>query len=53
MSTFIEALDAHLVNEYSASQQYIAIAVWYDDQTAADAGAGTSTARRSRSGTTP
>ena len=33
MSTFIEALDAHLVNEYSASQQYIAIAVWYDDQT--------------------
>jgi bacterioferritin B len=33
MSTFIEALDAHLVNEFSASQQYIAIAVWYDDQT--------------------
>ncbi len=33
MSTFIKALDAHLVNEYSASQQYIAIAVWYDDQT--------------------
>ena len=33
MPTFIEALDAHLVNEYSASQQYIAIAVWYDDQT--------------------
>ena len=33
MSRFIEALDAHLVNEYSASQQYIAIAVWYDDQT--------------------
>ena len=33
MSRFIDALDAHLVNEYSASQQYIAIAVWYDDQT--------------------
>ena len=30
MSRFIQALDAHLVNEYSASQQYIAIAVWYD-----------------------
>jgi ferritin len=33
MSRFIGALDAHLVNEFSASQQYIAIAVWYDDQT--------------------
>jgi ferritin len=33
MSRFTDALDAHLVNEYSASQQYIAIAVWYDDQT--------------------
>ena len=33
MSRFIDALDAHLVNEFSASQQYIAIAVWYDDQT--------------------
>jgi ferritin len=33
MSRFTDALDAHLVNEFSASQQYIAIAVWYDDQT--------------------
>ncbi len=33
MARFIEALDQHLVNEFSASQQYIAIAVWYDDQT--------------------
>ena len=33
MSRFIDALDAHLVNEFSASQQYVAIAVWYDDQT--------------------
>ncbi len=33
MSRFTQALDAHLVNEFSASQQYIAIAVWYDDQT--------------------
>ncbi len=33
MASFIEALDQHLVNEFSASQQYIAIAVWYDDQT--------------------
>jgi len=33
MSSFTDALDAHLVNEFSASQQYIAIAVWYDDQT--------------------
>lgn len=33
MSSFTDALDAHLVNEFAASQQYIAIAVWYDDQT--------------------
>lgn len=33
MSRFTEALDAHLENEFAASQQYIAIAVWYDDQT--------------------
>jgi len=33
MARFIEALDQHLINEFSASQQYIAIAVWYDDQT--------------------
>jgi ferritin len=33
MSRFIDALDAHLENEFAASQQYIAIAVWYDEQT--------------------
>ena len=33
MSRFTDALNAHLENEYAASQQYIAIAVWYDDQT--------------------
>jgi ferritin len=33
MSRFIEALNAQLVEEFAASQQYIAIAVWYDDET--------------------
>jgi ferritin len=33
MSQFTDALNAHLANEFGASQQYIAIAVWYDDQT--------------------
>ena len=33
MTTFIEALNDQLAEEYGASQQYIAIAVWYDDQT--------------------
>jgi ferritin len=33
MSRFIDALNAQLVEEFAASQQYIAIAVWYDDQT--------------------
>jgi ferritin len=33
MSDFTDALNAQLANEFGASQQYIAIAVWYDDQT--------------------
>jgi ferritin len=33
MSEFTDALNAQLANEFGASQQYIAIAVWYDDQT--------------------
>ena len=33
MSDFTTALNAQLANEFAASQQYIAIAVWYDDQT--------------------
>ena len=33
MSEFTQELNAQLANEFGASQQYIAIAVWYDDQT--------------------
>jgi ferritin len=33
MPSFAEALDAHIANEFAASQQYIAIAAWYDDAT--------------------
>jgi ferritin len=33
MSAFTDALNAHLVHEFSASHQYVAVAVWYDDQT--------------------
>jgi bacterioferritin B len=33
MSTFTDALNDQLANEYAASQQYIAIAVWFDSQT--------------------
>jgi ferritin len=33
MSRFNEALDKHIANEFAASQQYIAIAAWYDDRT--------------------
>ena len=33
MTTFTDRLNAQLVSEFGASQQYIAIAVWYDDQT--------------------
>jgi ferritin len=33
MATFVERLNAQLANEFAASQQYVAIAVWYDDQT--------------------
>ena len=33
MPTFIESLNDQLAEEFGASQQYIAIAVWYDDQT--------------------
>ena len=33
MSAFTDSLNAQLANEFGASQQYISIAVWYDDQT--------------------
>jgi bacterioferritin B len=33
MSTFTDALNGQLAHEYGASQQYIAIAVWYDNET--------------------
>ncbi len=33
MSRFNHALNDHIANEFAASQQYIAIAAWYDDQT--------------------
>jgi ferritin len=31
--SFAEALNSHIANEYGASQQYVAIAVYYDQQT--------------------
>ena len=33
MPSFNEALNSHIANEFAASQQYVAIAAWYDDQT--------------------
>src|SRR2546427_414799 len=30
---FVEALGAQIAREFGASQQYLAVAVWYDDQT--------------------
>jgi ferritin len=33
MSRFAEALTAQIANEFAASQQYVAIAVWYDGET--------------------
>ena len=33
MSTFTDKLNDQLANEFAASQQYIAIAVWYDQET--------------------
>ena len=33
MSAFTERLNDQLANEFAASQQYIAVAVWYDDET--------------------
>ena len=33
MSDFTDALNKQLSNQFAASQQYIALAVWYDDQT--------------------
>jgi ferritin len=33
MSTFSDALNAQIGEEFAASQQYVAIAVWYDAQT--------------------
>ena len=31
--SFAEELNAHIANEYAASQQYVAIAVYYDQET--------------------
>ena len=33
MSTFTDSLIAQVANEFAASQQYVAIAVWYDAET--------------------
>lgn len=33
MSRFADALTAQIANEFAASQQYVAIAVWYDAET--------------------
>jgi ferritin len=33
VSAFTDKLNEQLANEFAASQQYIAIAVWYDDET--------------------
>lgn len=33
MTTFIGQLNAQLANEFAASQQYVAVAVWYDIET--------------------
>ena len=33
MSTFTDTLNAQIAREFAASQQYVAIAVWYDSQT--------------------
>jgi hypothetical protein len=30
---FTERLNAHLASEFGASQQYVAMAVWYDNET--------------------
>src|SRR5215218_8499890 len=30
---FVEALSAQIAREFGASQQYLAVAVWYEDQT--------------------
>jgi ferritin len=30
---FVEALNAQIAREFAASQQYLAVAVWYEDQT--------------------
>ena len=51
MSRFTDALSDQVANEFGASQQYVAIAVWYDSETLPQL-AGTSTGRRWRSGTT-
>lgn len=32
MSTYIDLLQEQVRNEFAASQQYIAVAVWFDDQ---------------------
>ena len=48
---FTDALNKQVANEFSASQQYIAAAVYYDAETLPQL-ATSSTARRSRSETT-
>ena len=48
---FAEELNAQIANEYAASQQYVAIAVFYDQETLPGSPR-TSTGRPWRSGTT-
>ena len=52
MSTFASKLNEQIGYEFAASQQYIAIAVYYDVRDHSRSSRRTSTARRSRSGTT-
>jgi ferritin len=51
MSKFTDALNGQVANEFGASQQYVAIAAWYDAETLPSSPP-TSTGRPWRSGTT-
>ena len=51
MANFPDALNEQIGRELAASQQYVAIAVYYDGETSRSSPR-TSTARRWRSGTT-
>ena len=51
MPSFADALNDQIAHEFGASQQYVAIAVYYDGETL-PCSPPTSTARRSRSETT-